>query len=224
MGRATKLLSAVAICATAVLCIGAGPALATEGAQEANTVKVKPAGISLRVPKPWVKADLTKESLDQIADSLAAQNPDLADQIHEFGEFTAEGSKFYAIDLTTGNSASVVVAPGGSDGFPSDVATFREDYEAEALSDGDTIVSAKRVKFAGNTAFRVVMRRSVISPEGEATPLLIGQVFLRHGDDLVVVTVGAGDDETGTQTADAVLDSVEPLSRKASDRSATSHA
>jgi hypothetical protein len=229
MRRAAARLSVIAVVAAAAalstVALNPAAAAATQSTQAGtNTVKVKPAGISLQVPNHWLKADLTEESLDQIADGLAAQNPELAEQIRENSAFVEEGSKFYAFDVINGDDANVVVAPGGADGFPSDVETFREDYEAELLGAGDTIVSAKRVKFAGKTAFRVVVRSSVNSPEGAAMPLLVGQVVLRHGGDLVVATVATSDDDSGKQTGDAVLDSVKPLGRKVADRPVSANA
>jgi hypothetical protein len=226
MRRAAARLSVIAA-AAALSAVALNPveAAATLGTQaETNTVKVKPAGISLQVPNHWLKADLTEESLDQIADGLAAQNPELAEQIRENSAFVEEGSKFYAFDVINGDDANVVVAPGGADGFPSDVETFREDYEAELLGAGDTIVSAKRVELAGKAAFRIALRSSINSPDGQPIPILVGQILLRHRDDVVVVSVTTDDNDTGKQTGDAVLESVEPLRGKTSAQRATTHA
>lgn len=218
---AARIAVAAVVAMVATVTLHAAPTAATAGAQaETNAVKVKAAGISLQLPNHWTKADLTKESLDQIADNLAAQNPEFAARMHELSEFTAEGTKFYAIDLSNGDAANVMVVPGGSAGLPKDVGTFREDYEI-GLADGDTLESVKRVKFAGKTAFRVVASSSLVSPEGDPVPLLIGQLLLRHGDDLVVVTVTTDHNDAGKQTGDAVLDSVQPLTGKTPARQAS---
>jgi hypothetical protein len=183
---------------------------------ETDTFKVKPAGVSLSVPNHWVKADLTKESLDQIADTIADQNPDRAEQIREFSALVDQGAKFFAFELTTGNGVNVLVGPGAGADFPVTLHSFRESYEAEALNDGDALLNAQRVKVGGRTAFRTLVSTSVISPAGEHVVQLVGQLVVRRGDDLVIVTVGTADDETGRHTISDVLGSVQPLGQKSS--------
>jgi hypothetical protein len=178
----------------------------------------------LEVPSHWVKADLTKESLDQMADMLAAQNPDRAEQMREFSGLADQGAKFFAVELTTGNGVNVLVGPGAGSEFPSDLQGFEEDYEAEGLSPGDTLLNAERVKVGGKPAFRTLVNTSMTSPTGEQIGQLVGQLILRRGDDLVVVTVGTMDDEAGKQAIRDLLGSIQPLSQRPSGRPEKSNA
>jgi len=178
-----------------------------------NTVKVKPAGVSLDVPKPWVRTDLTKESLEHLADTLAAQNPETAAQIREFSGFAEVGSKFFAIDLATGNGVFVLLGPGAGSDLPSDLPSFKDSYTTEGLGEGDKLLEVERVKVGGKTAFRTLVSTTMTSPAGEDMTRLVGQLILRRGGDLVVVTVGTTDDEPGRHTISDVLGSVRPLSQ-----------
>jgi hypothetical protein len=175
------------------------------------------------VPSHWLKSDLTKESLDDLADALAAQNPELAQQMKDSSALTAETSEFYAIDLATGNDMSVMVLPGAGDEFPSDLRTFREELGSDGLAPGYELVDVHRATVGGKRAFRVLARGSVMTPSGEEMASLVAQLVLQRGDDVILVVVGATDDEAGNQTSDDVLGSVRPASSKNETEQKASH-
>ena len=216
--RRVSVIAATIVAAATAVVHAAGAERPRSATNETDTVKVKPAGVSLEVPSPWIRADLTKASLNQLADALAAQNPERAEQIREFSGFADEGSKFFAIDLTTGNGVNVLVGSGAGYDLPSDLSSFSDGYKTDGLNPGDTLLTVERVKVGGKAAFRTLVNTSTTSPTGERTAQLVGQLILRHGDDLVVVTVGTVDDEPGLQTISDVLGSVQSLSHKASER------
>jgi hypothetical protein len=185
--------------------------------EELRTVKVKAAGVSLKIPASWLKADLTKESLDQLVQELSSKlNPELAQTFRE--RLRGRTAKFFAI-ATTGDFASDLVLESESGrGFPSNLRSFEEFFqqrvvlEDQAAGADEVFLGAERVKLGRKTGFLAATRTTQLAQSGErAISVRHGTLYLRRGRDLVIVELDTRDDAAGTKLVDDVLRSLRQL-------------
>jgi hypothetical protein len=173
---------------------------------------VKAAGIMLRYPSSWTALNYTGLSTAQ-QKAIAKANPKLSVQAQTDAQTQAvKITKFYARDLAAeaaGEYASQVgVQVAGETGFPSNLDDFKQTVASGYKQIGGTVASATRRRIGGKTSYEATINFPLRLPNGSTLIAELGQLLLPHGNGVVVITVAAPGDATGTAVVRAILASV----------------
>jgi len=209
--RLARLVLAVALLG-AVFASTAGSALAQ--ADSLERVRVKPAGISLSVPKAWVQIDPSSPDLAARVEKVSKKNPELGAVLEQAS--LSKVAKLIAIDpgepgATFRENVNVLAL---DELAPAKLSQFEDELRKQfATVPGATVNSVKRVKLGAQKGFRADETFPVTNPNGETTNVQVSQVLLPRGAfrvTIVSVTSLAGSD---TATGDKILASIRRLAR-----------
>jgi len=222
-----------------LICFAVGAGLAAlpnvanaSGAGSTQTVTIQPGGISLQVPAKWTVFATTKKGQAAQRKALAKNDAALAKQYTLDAVSTVgwKEVKFFAEDFASyrqGNprpaQVMVVVTPRDDVTYEPLPPTL-QDFEAKirpGLNRGDTIVSASTVNLGAISAYRVDTHFHFSVPKNAGPPFAgkkvtsRGSVLLfQRGQDVVQVSVTAGDDDASTRLIDLMAGSVRTVSTR----------
>jgi hypothetical protein len=197
-----RLVGCTLVAVLALIAVAAPASATASGSTPMATAKVKGAGVSVKYPRAWIVVPLTKQALAAEMKIIAGKNPKLAALM---SSVDPSQSKFFAIDPATYSSEQVQFSPGS--GGPANLGEFKQGVKQIYASTGATFLDAEAVKVGGKTAYRAHLSLPIKAPDGTTVEVREGQLFLVHGDDGTVVTVGvrSGGD---TSIIDTILSGV----------------
>ncbi|MCU1459012.1 MAG: hypothetical protein JWL73_3104 [Actinomycetia bacterium] len=196
---AVAVMVAMAATVAAPMASGATTAASTSSTK---TARIKAAKISVKYPRGWTVAPLTKSGIDRIVKSLATKNPKLAAVLSntDLSQF-----KFFAIDPTATTFASNINVQSVGGGTLPTLADFTNQVQQAYTSAGGTFVGAKAMKINGKTAYRTDALLPIKAADGTTITAHEGQLFIARGGASAVVTVSSTNDPTGSALIDRII-------------------
>lgn len=158
-------------------------------------------GFEVALPDEWFVADLTSDDINDIADSIAADNPEIADLIRSATSSGDFAFRFWAFDLD--DSADDFVTNVNVTAFPpgplDDPVTYQDALGPQYESLGGEVLSTELVQ-AGGDGLYVEMRLPLTSATGQPVTSNGYQIFVFTESEVVNISLSTDEPDEYAET------------------------